>query len=570
MNKTSGTESLELEVADFGPIVRANIDFRPLTVFVGPSNTGKSYLATLIYALHRLFAVEDYRPAPMEFLWGFYVVRFLRTGKKLSDEAVAALRDFVDQTLSEITGERGASFPVPESIAAALRPILNIGEGAEQLDARRVLELLDAEAGLQGEVTARLREYLDSLPPEPAIKEGSFVPLPESVAALLRPFLDIGEAREPFDAQFMRCFGIKDTGRLVRHGGATQASVVLRRYVSADRTGDNAFEYSYRISGEGSHPEALASLGPPLRVKADRFLLSEVYAWLQHGLQQPRDSIHALRRLFDAVAPYAVGPLSRAAYYLPADRATAMRTLGPVADSMIQRSTYGMGSTEPALSGIMADFLQAPIRFDESRDGPRRYGIDLAKGLEAEILEGSVRLDRPSGGSFSLSYRPNGWKDDLALMNASSMVSELTPVVFYLRHVVRPGEVLIIEEPESHLHPEMQVAFTRQLAAAVRAGIRIIITTHSEWVLETLANLVRLSELPPEHRQGLEGDEFSLSPDEVGAWLFEPSEEPKGSVVREIPLDTESGVFPAGFGDVAESLYNRWVEIANRIEENGN
>ena len=42
-----------LEVTDFGPIVKASVDLRPLTVFIGPSNTGKSYLAILIYALHK-------------------------------------------------------------------------------------------------------------------------------------------------------------------------------------------------------------------------------------------------------------------------------------------------------------------------------------------------------------------------------------------------------------------------------------------------------------------------------------------------------------------------------------
>ena len=47
--------TLELEVKDFGPIVQAKVDLRPMTVFVGPSNTGKSYLAILIYALHRFF-----------------------------------------------------------------------------------------------------------------------------------------------------------------------------------------------------------------------------------------------------------------------------------------------------------------------------------------------------------------------------------------------------------------------------------------------------------------------------------------------------------------------------------
>ena len=47
---------IEIQVADFGPIVEAKVNLRPLTVFVGPSNTGKSYLAILIYALYRFFS----------------------------------------------------------------------------------------------------------------------------------------------------------------------------------------------------------------------------------------------------------------------------------------------------------------------------------------------------------------------------------------------------------------------------------------------------------------------------------------------------------------------------------
>lgn len=53
MGKALREKFLNLEVSDFGPIAEAKIELRPLTVFVGPSNTGKSYLAILIYALHR-------------------------------------------------------------------------------------------------------------------------------------------------------------------------------------------------------------------------------------------------------------------------------------------------------------------------------------------------------------------------------------------------------------------------------------------------------------------------------------------------------------------------------------
>ena len=47
--------NVEISVKNFGPIAEASIDLRPLTVFVGPSNTGKTYFSTLIYALHGIF-----------------------------------------------------------------------------------------------------------------------------------------------------------------------------------------------------------------------------------------------------------------------------------------------------------------------------------------------------------------------------------------------------------------------------------------------------------------------------------------------------------------------------------
>ena len=153
-------------------------------------------------------------------------------------------------------------------------------------------------------------------------------------------------------------------------------------------------------------------------------------------------------------------------------------------------------------------------------------------------------------------------------MRASSMVSELAPVVLYLRHLVRPNDVLIIEEPESHLHPAMQVGFTRQLAAFVRAGVRVIVTTHSEWLLEELANLVRLSQIPEAERTGIAGSDVALDTNQVGAWLFKPEVSGEGSTVSEIGLD-ESGLYPSGFDDVAMALHNDWAAISSRIGMTG-
>ena len=133
--------------------------------------------------------------------------------------------------------------------------------------------------------------------------------------------------------------------------------------------------------------------------------------------------------------------------------------------------------------------------------------------------------------------------------------------------MVRHGNTLIIEEPESHLHPSKQVEFMRQLASLVQKDIRIIITTHSEWVLEAISNIVKVSELPATQRNGLPSEKIDLKPNDIGVWLFKPSNRPKGSVIEEIEINDNSIDLPDDYQDVMLSLYNEHVEADNRISE---
>ena len=48
--------NLSLAVRNFGPVTRADINIRPLTILIGPNNSGKSYVATL---LRSIFAAQS-------------------------------------------------------------------------------------------------------------------------------------------------------------------------------------------------------------------------------------------------------------------------------------------------------------------------------------------------------------------------------------------------------------------------------------------------------------------------------------------------------------------------------
>ncbi|MDD9859853.1 MAG: AAA family ATPase [Nitrospira sp.] len=82
---------------------------------------------------------------------------------------------------------------------------------------------------------------------------------------------------------------------------------------------------------------------------------------------------------------------------------------------------------------------------------------------------------------------------DLPLHLASSSARGLSDLYFYLRHKAEKNQLLIIDEPESHLDTGNQIMLARMLAHFVHAGIKVLITTHSDYLIKEINNLVMLS-----------------------------------------------------------------------------
>ena len=114
---------------------------------------------------------------------------------------------------------------------------------------------------------------------------------------------------------------------------------------------------------------------------------------------------------------------------------------------------------------------------------------DVARQIERYIQGGNTTSYSPTtlGGSEIMVKVKRGL--DIDLYNASSSIKQLAPLLLYLRYRAAENQLLIIDEPEMNLHPESQVKLLEILAILVNAGVKVMLTTHSPYLMAHLNNL---------------------------------------------------------------------------------
>ena len=475
--KTSETSEMpkhpnaEIAVKNFGPIGEAEIDLRPLTVLVGPSNTGKTYFATLIYALHGVFNSFPQLP------------RMSRKISYLSLDRLLSSRD--------------------------------LGEF------RLILKKLNTLGG-----------------------SFKFSDLPKEIRDMVQSEI---KDSENLHAELKRCFDLNSITELIRLEDDQSDKMLVSLEVSKEN--QNLWNFNFEafkseVAAHGSvNKNAVLQLSERLaskeRLDIDDFLLFG--------------------------SPFELNNYPGNRVYLPAARSGIMQSHRVIASSLVERATRG-GLTPleiPTFSGIVADFMQQLILYEESKS-PDKGMKHLAEAIESDVLAGQILMKPTPSGYPEFLYRPHTTGEEIRLTRAASMVSELAPIVLFLRGGIRPGDTLIIEEPEAHLHPGAQTDIALTLAGLVRAGVRVVVTTHSDWLLKEIANLIRIGDLKRKGVSQLKKLESThwLLPEEVGTWWFQTD-----GIVKHIPFDRTEGIEPKDYEDVAYKLYDRSVNLQDLLEK---
>lgn len=118
--------------------------------------------------------------------------------------------------------------------------------------------------------------------------------------------------------------------------------------------------------------------------------------------------------------------------------------------------------------------------------------------------------------------------------NVGFGLTQLFPVLVALL-VAEPGQLVIIENPEVHLHPRAQQQIGFFAAEAAAAGVQVMVETHSDHVLNGIRLAVR--------RGKLASDDVAIH------FLGVPGTDTNSLVSPTIDSDGRLDQWPAGFFD---------------------
>ena len=468
-------ENITISVENYGPIAEAkDIELRPLTIFVGPSNTGKSYLAILTYALHTTLNFYDDYPLSLQIIHRGKISS-RNSLKELSVEKIATFLNGLDSdNITFSTLSKDIQNSIKETIALKINNLF-YEEIARCLGINNEDNLINE--GFKLKFKNRNIELLFSQKNKSAIK-----------------------ISEKFSKKII------------------QFKSFLRENINFPHTSKENEQIS----------------------RYDTWMVSEFLEDIQI-------------KLFDNLTK--ITP-----HYLPAARTGIMQSYQAIISTLIRRSTSARLEevSGPTLSGVNADLLQEIISLGQRENLRGEHFPDIAAKMEKNILHGSIEVKKSEINSYpQFFYKDNDI--EVPLMRSSSMVSELTPIIIFLRDRIQKGNLLIIEEPEAHLHPQAQRQIAETIVELIRAGVRVMVTTHSDYFLEQISNHVRLEKMKDSDKNT---DKPILYEKEVAAYSFSHKE--NGTFVSRLEFDQETGISPEDHNKVSSDLYNETVDILEK------
>lgn len=260
-------------------------------------------------------------------------------------------------------------------------------------------------------------------------------------------------------------------------------------------------------------------------------------------------------------------------YYLPSARSGVLQGWQLFTSMAVQIASTRVGLDRfdvPAITGVTGDFLQTllagvPVPSPQ-RVRDRSKMAPALNFLEDQIFHGEVSVDSKRPDSPLFQYKSGSLR--LPIQRASSMVAELAPLDLWIKDLLDPGDVLIIDEPEAHLHPQNQRKIASLMVRLVKLGIQVVCPTHSSTILHQISNHILSNKVSKEKRKEVGFTDLDiLEPNDVSVYLFDVVDQ-NCTNIRPLKVSSEFGIPEDEFIAVAESLGEETYRLSeDDIEE---
>ncbi len=217
---------------------------------------------------------------------------------------------------------------------------------------------------------------------------------------------------------------------------------------------------------------------------------------------------------------------------------------------------------------------------------PIKENVDFIRQLETIAKKSSFLAENHPeildyfadiiGGKYTVTsndelyYEPKGKRIKLTMDESSSAVRSLLDLGFYLRHEAQPGDLLMIDEPELNLHPENQRRVARLLARLVNLGIKVFITTHSDYIIKELNTLIMLNHDKPHLKRIAEVEGYQqnelLNADQIKVYIAEEAPVLLDGKTRKTKCQTLTPANIDPFMGIDARSFDKTIDTMNRIQ----
>ena len=575
------SDLLSFHVRNLGPIVEGTVELHPLTILIGKNNTGKTYMAQAIYAAYKALTLQRAR---------------IQAEHAISTDEARDLFERLHETATQSaetheTAKQLVETPETEETQSAKIPGMEAFHGSlkQKAEGWMLSRLGQVEEGLKD----RLMVYFDL----------------EDISTLNRwgseEQLFVGVTAKGSEANSSLRFGLD---------ADIAATVQLPSVTASDLEDSYAYKLLHDLMSQFNVPDGFDDMPDGLDDDfSDGESMPERRLRLERRLsfEQRRLSTVLNEFLWSELLLPSVG-LNGEAHYLPAGRSGLLEAWTDVVRLRLEqdRERLALTGREPAaLGGIALDFLsrlqglisgsigryRQPMMRRRRRPftrrnehAPRLKVQEVALHLE-KLIDGDISLAQGREKVPSFAYTQRG--QSIPTQRASSMVAELAPLLSWIKNILHPDDLLIIDEPEAHMHPEAVLAVAQTLVALTQSGVKVLCTTHSSEFLHQISNCMLRAARPDEcevrpdedvsvdvkdESAGMSAGVTGIHVSDIGVYRFErisqsnggrlKGEQTNDTVIVPVQIDPDWGIPEDEHVAVARHLSDETAELVERIK----